>query len=286
MNSPTYQQPPQDDGDEINLLELLDVVIDSRWLIAGITALALAVGVAYALLSTPAYEADTLIQVEDSKAGGVGSMLGDLGSMFDIKSPATAEIEILRSRLVVGQAVTNLQLDMEVTPKYIPLVGRWLSRRATEVSNPGFLGMGGYVSGTEALRVVHLKVPPALEGKRFTVVLAEAGYTLLSPDGDTLGQGSFGQPLAFSVEGAAGEMLVASAEGKPGAAFYVTRASWLAVTEDLQSAMRISEQGKQSGVIRSVLQGDEPALIARTLNEIGTLYVRQNVERKAAEAAK
>ena len=286
MNSPTYQQPPQDDGDEINLLELLDVVLDSRWLIAGITALALAVGVAYALLSTPAYEADTLIQVEDSKAGGVGSMLGDLGSMFDIKSPATAEIEILRSRLVVGQAVTNLQLDMEVTPKYIPLVGRWLSRRATEVSNPGFLGMGGYVSGTEALRVVHLKVPPSLEGKRFTVVLTEAGYTLLSPDGDTLGQGSFGQPLAFSVEGAAGEMLVASAEGKPGAAFYVTRASWLAVTEDLQSAMRISEQGKQSGVIRSVLQGDEPALIARTLNEIGTLYVRQNVERKAAEAEK
>lgn len=286
MNSPTYQQPPQDDGDEINLLELLDVVFDSRWLIAGITALALAVGVAYALLSTPAYEADTLIQVEDSKAGGVGSMLGDLGSMFDIKSPATAEIEILRSRLVVGQAVTNLQLDMEVTPKYIPVVGRWLSRRATEVSNPGFLGMGGYVSGTEALRVVHLKVPPALEGKRFTVVLTEAGYTLLSPDGDTLGQGSFGQPLAFSVEGAAGEMLVASAEGKPGAAFYVTRASWLAVTEDLQSAMRISEQGKQSGVIRSVLQGDEPALIARTLNEIGTLYVRQNVERKAAEAEK
>ena len=286
MNSPTYQQPPQDDGDEINLLELFDVVLDSRWLIAGITALALAVGVAYALLSTPAYEADTLIQVEDSKAGGVGSMLGDLGSMFDIKSPATAEIEILRSRLVVGQAVTNLQLDMEVTPKYIPLVGRWLSRRATEVSNPGFLGMGGYVSGTEALRVVHLKVPPAQEGKRFTVVLTEAGYTLLSPDGDTLGQGSFGQPLAFSVEGAAGEMLVASAEGKPGAAFYVTRASWLAVTEDLQSAMRISEQGKQSGVIRSVLQGDEPALIARTLNEIGTLYVRQNVERKAAEAEK
>ena len=25
MNSPTYQQPPQDDGDEINLLELFDV---------------------------------------------------------------------------------------------------------------------------------------------------------------------------------------------------------------------------------------------------------------------
>ena len=43
MNSHTYQQPPQDDGDEINLLEMFDVVLESRWLIAGITALALAV---------------------------------------------------------------------------------------------------------------------------------------------------------------------------------------------------------------------------------------------------
>lgn len=286
MNSPTYQQPPQDDGDEINLLELFDVVLDSRWLIAGITALALAVGVAYALLSTPAYEADTLIQVEDSKAGGVGSMLGDLGSMFDIKSPATAEIEILRSRLVVGQAVTNLQLDMEVTPKYIPLVGRWLSRRATEVSNPGFLGMGGYVSGTEALQVAYLHVPQALEEARFSVVLTAEGYELRSPDGDSLGQGVFGKPLAFKHEGAEGELLVASAVGKPGAQFYVTGFSHLFVTEKLQEDMKIAEQGKQSGVIKASLEGREPEVIARTLNEIGTLYVRQNVERKAAEAEK
>ncbi|MEO7400824.1 MAG: Wzz/FepE/Etk N-terminal domain-containing protein, partial [Polaromonas sp.] len=142
-------QPMQDDDDEINLLELLDVVLDSRWLIAGVTAVVMALGVAYALLSTPIYEANTLIQVEDSKAGGMSSMLGDMGSMFDIKSPATAEIEILRSRLVVGQAVANLKLDLEVKPKYLPLVGSWLARRATEPSTPGFLGMGGYVSGTE-----------------------------------------------------------------------------------------------------------------------------------------
>ena len=40
------QSMPEDDGDEINLLELLDVVLDSRWLIASVTAVALSVGVA------------------------------------------------------------------------------------------------------------------------------------------------------------------------------------------------------------------------------------------------
>ena len=107
------QQTMPDDGDVINLFDLLDIVLDSRWLIAGITALALTIGVGYALLSTPIYQADTLIQVEDTKVGGANGLLGDMSGMFDIKSPAVAEIEILRSRLMVGQAVANLHDNIQ-----------------------------------------------------------------------------------------------------------------------------------------------------------------------------
>ena len=55
--------------DEIDLLSLLDVLIESRWLIAGVAALVLLLGGAFAFLSQPVYEANTLIQVEDSKPG-------------------------------------------------------------------------------------------------------------------------------------------------------------------------------------------------------------------------
>ena len=123
------------DGDEIDLLGLLDVVLDARWLIASVTALVIALGVAYALFSTPVYEANTLIQVEDNKSGAAG-VLGEAASLFEIKSPATAEMEILRSRLVVGQAVQNLKLFLDVTPKYIPIVGRWLASRARTLPAP------------------------------------------------------------------------------------------------------------------------------------------------------
>src|SRR5512133_3565820 len=152
-------QAAQDDEDSINLLELLDVVVDQRWLIAIVTAVVLGLGGAYAFMATPIFEANSLIQVEDSKAGGMSGMLGDMGSMFDIKSPATAEIEILRSRLVVGQAVANLKLDLTVTPKYLLVIGRWLGRRATAPSDPGFMGLSGYVRGNESLQVGYLKVP-------------------------------------------------------------------------------------------------------------------------------
>lgn len=278
--------PSQDDGDNINLLELLDVVLDSRWLIAAVTSVTLLGGAAYALLSTPIYQANTLIQVEDNKSGGVGSLLGDVGGMFDIKSPASAEIEILRSRLVIGQAVSNLQLNLEITPKYVPLIGPWLARRATEPSNPGFLGIDGYVSGNEALRVARFDPPQKFEGEAFSLVLTDSGFNLLSPEGALVGQGRLGEPLEFTLDGLKGVLLAIAATGKPGAEFYLTRFSHLGITEQLQRDIGIAEKGKQSGVINANLQGAEPALIAKVLNEVGTLYVRQNIERKAAEAEK
>lgn len=286
---PTLQpdlQPMQDD-DEINLLELLDVALDSRWLIVAVTVLALVVGGAYAFLSTPVYEANTLIQVEESKGGGAAtSALGEAAGLFEIRSPATAEIEILRSRLVVGQAVKNLQLDLSVQPKYIPVIGNWLAQRATAPSTPGFLGMGGYVSGNESLKVGVFDVPRELEEKRFSVVITSTGYDLLSPNGEILAKGSFGAAAEFVVDGHKGQILITDAVAKPGAQFYLTRFSRLVAIEQLQHSLAIDEQGRQSGVIRTSLSGTEPTKIARILNEIGTLYVRQNVERKSAEAEK
>ena len=296
MNFPQSPQPVQPtvqhmsisagDGDEINLMELLDVVLDSRWLIASVTVLVMLAGAVYAMLSTPIYEANTLIQVEESKSGSASSLLGDVSSLFEIRSPASAEIEILRSRLVVGQAVRNLQLDLSVTPKYIPFVGRWLASRASEPSNPGFFGLEGYVSGTESLKVSSFEVPDDVDGDRFSVRLTDTGFSLLSPQGAVLGQGIVGQPLAFMLADEKSSLLVTKAVGKPGATFYLVKTSRLKETEDLQRKLNIAEVGKQSGVIRSTLEGTDPARISRVLNEIGALYVKQNVERKAAEAEK
>ena len=281
-------QNPQDD--EINLIDLLDVVLDSRWLIAAITALALLVGVGYALLSTPIFEANTLVQVEETKAGGgaASSALGEAASLFDIRSPASAEMELLRSRLIIGQAVENLQLSLTVTPKYSPLVGQWLSRTATQPSQPGMLGFSGYVSGNESLKLSVFDIPAAYQspGHQFTVAITQQGYALMSPEGKLLTNGVIGQASEFSLGGSKGTILVTSYVGLPGAQFHVHRISKLSAIQNLQQALAIVEQGKQSGIIRASLSGDDPTKIALTLNEIGALYVRQNIARKAAEAEK
>ncbi|MDB5743356.1 MAG: exopolysaccharide transport protein family [Polaromonas sp.] len=278
-----YTADVQDD--EIDLLGLLDVVLDARWLIAGITALTLLLGGAYAFLSQPVYQANSLIQVEDTKPGAAGA-LGEAASLFDIKSPATAEMEILRSRLVVGKSVDDLQLYVTAAPHYLPFVGSWLARRATSLSNPGFLGIGGYVSGNESIRLGLLEVPSELEGQPLLVVATEGGFELRDPGGQTLVEGKIGTPVSFSSGESKGRILVTALKAKPGAYFNVARYSRLGMIEQLQKDLAISEQGKQSGVIAVQLQGIDPQKIALTLNAVGTNYVRQNIERKSAEAEK
>ena len=49
----TKPHEQDDDNDEIDLMGLLGTLIDHKWLIAGVTGVFMAAGVAYALLATP-----------------------------------------------------------------------------------------------------------------------------------------------------------------------------------------------------------------------------------------
>ena len=52
-NAANLTQVIQQEEDNINLLDLLDVVIEQRWTIGVVTALAIAIGAGYAATSTP-----------------------------------------------------------------------------------------------------------------------------------------------------------------------------------------------------------------------------------------
>jgi tyrosine-protein kinase Etk/Wzc len=284
LGQATPPQPPQED-DEINLLEYWDIIVDSRWLVAAIMALALIIGLAYALLAKPVYESNLLIQVEDP-SGSAKGMLGEAASFFDVKTPATAEMEIIRSRMVIGQAVDSTLLYVEAAPRYLPLVGYWLSRRAEGLSNPGFLGMGGWVMGRERIKVSAFEVPSEFEGSRFLVTAQGNGqYTLSHADLESF-NGTVGQPIVRSTPGGTLTLSISSLEGKPGAQFNLVRQSRLEVIEELQRQLQLSEKGRQSGVIDARLQDTDRGELILILNEIGRQYVKQNIERKSAEAQK
>jgi tyrosine-protein kinase Etk/Wzc len=53
-----------DDNDEIDLLGLFGTLIDHKWLIAAVTGAFMVAGATYAVLATPVYQANALLQVE------------------------------------------------------------------------------------------------------------------------------------------------------------------------------------------------------------------------------
>jgi tyrosine-protein kinase Etk/Wzc len=273
--------------DEINISEWIDILIDRKWLVVAVTALTLVLGVAYAVMATPIYQSNLLVQVEDSAPDAKG-FLGEASNLFDVKTPATGEIQVIRSRMVLGAAVDKTQAYIDAKPRYLPVLGTWLARRADGLSNPGVFGIGGYVHGNESIVVTRFDVPPALEDDEPFLITAqgEGKYTLRHEAMDKPLTGTVGQPLHVALEDGAINLLIDKLEGKRGAEFVVSRASQLRTVEDLQKRLQLAEQGKQSNVINVALEDSDREWLTRILNAIGEQYVQQNVERKAAEAQK
>lgn len=271
---------------DFDLGRYLEALAANKWLIIGITVIVTTLGVVYALLQRPVYEANLVVQVEDSE-GASKNVLGEASTLFDIKTPASAEMEIIRSRSVIGEAVDATRLYIETVPRYAPYVGGWLARRATGLSEPGFLGMPGYVTGTERISVSRFETPTQLEGVQFIVTAqGQDRYTLSSARWPESVKGTTGTLLKADTPDGPVELLVDTLLGKPGAQFYVSRVSRPAIIGDLQSRLSLVERIKQSGIINVTLQDANSSQLVKVLNAIGTQYVRQNVERRAAEAQK
>ena len=81
-------------------------------------------------------------------------------------------------------------------------------------------------------------------------------------------------------------LLVAGLIGLPGAEFNLVRRSRQAEVLSLQSRLQISEVGQRSGIVRVSIRGTDSMLLPRILNEVGSQYVRQDLDRKASEAQK
>ncbi|PVX77971.1 polysaccharide biosynthesis tyrosine autokinase [Paraburkholderia unamae] len=273
------------ESDEIDLTALLDVLVEHKLLIAVVTAVFMLLGALYAYLATPVYETNIVVQVEDSADSAAKSLIGNLSSMFDVKSTSDSEIQILGSRLVVSRAVDELGLYITARTVRFPFIGEWISRRAKSLSSPGFLGVGGYTWGTERIEVADFDLPSDLYDHQLKLTATgNGGYTL---EGDSLTQiarGNVGTPLTISTSAGPGRLVVRKLFAEAGAAFVLERHSRLQTIDDVQKRLKIASAGKDSDVITASLQGRDPQLIAATLNEIGGQYLKQNADRKAAQA--
>ncbi|KQZ78065.1 MULTISPECIES: polysaccharide biosynthesis tyrosine autokinase [unclassified Pseudomonas] len=284
MQLPSVIGTRDNDQDSIDLLGIFGSLIDQKWLIGALTGAFMVTGVAYAVLATPVYLANALVQVEPKKNDMLG--FSDLNSMLGGQSPSVTEIGIIKSRAVIGKTVDDLRLDIDVTPNTFPVIGGFLARRyrgETEfsVAAPRF-GLNSYAWGGERLEISRLNLPKELLGKKLTLVAGEQQrFQLFDENDNLLVDGVAGQ--AFKQDDVEG--LIAQLSANPGTRFEVVRNPRIVTIQGYQDALDISEQGKESGIIRLALASTDAAEAVKILNKISSLYVQQNVQRTSAEAA-
>ncbi|MFM4874526.1 polysaccharide biosynthesis tyrosine autokinase [Aeromonas veronii] len=254
------------ENDEIDLGRLLGYLIDGRWWIVTITALFMVLGVAYALLATPVFKANALLQVEKKASGA--ALLGDMADVLGGEQPdAAAEIELLTSRMVLGRTVQELHLDTVVTPNFFPLVGRGLSRL---MGHP-----------YPKMAVSRFEVAPELLDVPITLTLGEDKHFTLEVEGRVL-EGQVGKLL----EKEDVTLLLSDVAADEGQVFTLVKQPALDVIAELQSALQVSEKGKNTGIISLALEGDDKGRIRAVLDNISQNYLQQNVVRKTEEAQK
>ena len=264
--------------DEIDLSELLGTLIEAKWLISIIAGMFLVGGVFYALIATPIYQADAVLQIEEKSGGMPG--LSDFTEMFPADTAASTEIEIIKSRNIIGKVVDKLDLTLNATPKYFPVIGKAIARRysGVGVSESNF-GMDNYAWGGEHIQLQRLVLP---EGSGGILLIAgeDQQYTLIDVDGEILLTGSVGEVvIAKGIE-----IFVSELVARVGTEFNLNRSSRINVINNLQAGIKISERGKKTGILRISLDGDNPELIVRVVDVVSNLYLRQNVERMSEEA--
>ena len=193
--SPAITSHEDVNEDGIDLAQIMGMLLENRLLIASITGLCFLLAVLYSLLSSPIYKVDAVIQIEQQQSAMAGMdeldvLLGGGSSSSD------TEIEIMRSRKVIGEMVGKLNLTTQVEANHFPLIGNYLARTYNDVRQPAnaWMGLTSFAWGGEVIQVDRFEVQRTDLGKPFTLVAMEKGkYSIINSDGEKVLDGEVGQ---------------------------------------------------------------------------------------------
>lgn len=279
-----FNQQDHDDGG-LDFRKLLGTLLDHKWLIALITAVFCLGGALYGKLATPTYRANAMVQIE--KKSGTTAGISEMGDAFGLQGSQTGtEIELIRSRTVIGKAVDNLGLDIQAAPNRFPFIGGFIARRH-QAANPGsvappVLGLDQYAWGGEAIDVFQLEVEPERVGQAFLLVKGPGeSFSLYDSEENQLLAGQVGQ--AIDQNGI--RLQIRELVARPGTHFTLRRLNRLGTIRTYQGALELSEIGKDTGLITVAMTHPVPQHAVEVVDEISRQFVRQNVERMSAEAA-
>lgn len=272
-NSDKYAQAlrMRDQRQSMEGVSRLGSVLGNVWLIGSVFIVVSALGIMHALTVTPLYEASTVIQIKRNA--------GD-ASDFHTQANVQTEMEILKSRAILTRVTERLQLDITLDPAPVTLMD--VLRRLQEREQLAH----GVESPRAQVQIARFDLPGTLLAVPFTMTMQTGdAFHLASEELGIGADGMAGTPLRMASRYGPIELLVGSSAAVPGTQLVVRRISPAQATEQLQRALVVNENAKQSDVIKLTLQGASPQSMSRILGAIVAEYRQRRRSEQDAEAA-
>lgn len=272
-------QNSKTNDDTIDLKELFFSLIAQWKVIALCVILSLICALLYLRVTPNTYSTDALVQVEDSKGAGAAALLGDLSSVVDQKSPAQAEIEILKSRMVLGQVIQDLNLNIRIQDDEDSKLHRLLTQDdiLLDYRKDGVF----YQKNQSNFLIKQFDVPLAYQNKALTLDLTvPQQFKLIDIEKEkVLFTGKLNQPNQSN-----GWNINIDSKTPFKQTFTLVKQSLPAAVTSLNADYSVAEKGKLTGVIGLNYQGQDKQHITEVLNNILHVYHAQNIERKTLES--
>lgn len=268
--------------DTIDLKELFFSLIAQWKLIALCVILSIVAALLYLRVTPDTYRVDALVQVEESK-GTSAALLGDLSNMIEQKQPAQAEIEILKSRLVLGDVIDRLNLDIQVAGTENSLFDRLLNPHdyRTEYSTRSVL----FRDGDQAFDIRQFDIPQAYYDKTLELQFKEQQFSLTDPrTGKVVFSGLLNRNNQATHANGTWKVTIFSQDQFQDR-YLISKQSLPAAANRLLANYSVAEKGKMTGILGLNYEGQDKAHITQVLNAILQAYSQQNVERRSAETA-
>lgn len=251
MNTTKNNSPA---SDEIDLLALFKVLKSSYLKIGFFTLFFILLAAAYSFLATPIYQANATLQYDKASQVSLVDQMSEMMPLASSGGQVDSEIEVIKSRMVLGKTVTNLNLDTQIAPA-------------------GFFDKL-WGDKTDAVVALYL-VPEDFIGKPATLTYLGDNKYSLNIEGQVL-EGTVGILLKQDDI----SLLVSSLVAEVGQEFTLVKNARYSTIENLRNTLTIAEVGKGTGIINMAIKGADKTENVQILNSIIQNYVDQNTERK------
>lgn len=264
MNNENLQQKEQ----EISIQDIIKIIKKDWKRISIITFSTFVLGFIYLLVSTPIYQVDALLKIE-SDSGSNFQLLGEASDIFGKDVSVMAEVELLKSRMILEKVVDSLDLDLNIKAHYFPMFGKAIARR------------------TEQLKTLNVTIFDSPIGQ-YTVNFKDLkNFEVSDKDDVVVLKGEVGKLLKSKYDGNKYSIFIEGYENvKPNDEFTISKFSKLNAIARIQNSLSAMEKGKYTDILSLSYKATNPHDATKILNTIISFYEDQSIKRKQKELSR